>query len=174
MQVAAKYAKLLFDEASEAKATDKIFRELSAFHEAICSKPELPKALASPVEKDKIEQLIAKVSLKFKFSNLVSNFMQLAVRMQRLKLLPDILDEYQRLMDSMGNMKIVQLSSAREMDKKDQGLMHKMLVPHFGDNIVVKYSVDSSIIGGVVASCNSLVLDASVKGAMDRVYFLRA
>lgn len=174
MQVAAKYAKLLFDEASEAKAADKTLSELSVFYEAICSKPELAKALASPVEKDKIEQLIAKVSLKFKFSTLVSNFMQLVVRMQRLNLLTDILDEYQRLMDSMGNMKIVQLVSAKEMDRKDQGLMLKMLVPHFGDNIVVKYSVDSSIIGGVIASCNSLVLDASVKGAMDRVYFPQA
>lgn len=169
MQVATKYAKLLFDQASKAKAMDKTLEELSLMHDAIFSKPDIAKALTSPVEKDKIEELLVKVVLRFKISDLVSNFMRLVVRLKRLKLLPDMVSEYQRLMDSIDGRKIVGLVSAREMDKKDIAAVDKLLLSQFGDNIVVKYSVDPTIIGGIIASCNSLTIDASVRGAMDRI-----
>lgn len=169
MQVATKYAKLLFDGASKAKTTDETLKEISALHEAIFMYPEVVKALTSPVEKDKVEKLLAKISLKYKISKLVSNFMQLIVGLKRLKFLPDMVSEYQRMIDTTGGIKIVDLVSAREMDKKDRGVVDKLLSAQFGDNILVKYSVDPTIIGGIKASCDSIVFDASVRGAMDRV-----
>ena len=169
MQVATKYAKLLFDEASKAKATDKILGELNTFYEAIFLKAEVAKALASPAQKDKIEEMIGRISLKYKFSKLTSNFMQLIVRLKRVKFLPAMVREYKNLVDSAGGRKLVDVVSAKEMDKQDKAAIEKLLAPQFGDNILVKYSLDPAIIGGIVASCGSVVFDASVRGAVDRV-----
>jgi F-type H+-transporting ATPase subunit delta len=169
MQIAKKYAQLLFNEASKTKILGVVGDEIASLNAAIFLRPEVTKSLSSPVTRNKSEILLEKVMEKYKVSSLTTNFVKILVRLKRLRSLPSIAQEYSRLLDSADGSKLVDVVFSSDASSADRKAIEKLLEARFGGKASVKYAVDPTIIGGVLVKYDSIVIDASVKGAMERM-----
>jgi F-type H+-transporting ATPase subunit delta len=169
MQIARKYAQALFNEASKLEILSKVGDEIVALSEAIFLRPEVAKTLSSPVARNKSEILLEKVAQKYKVTSLTTNFLKTLVKLKRLQVMPSIVQEYQKLMDAAEGNKLVDVIYSSKPNDAEQRGVEKILNSRFGKAMVVKYTVDNTILGGVVIKYDSVVIDASVKGAIDRM-----
>jgi len=167
MQIAKKYAQLLFDEASRAKILNKVSDEISALSGAIFLHHEVAYGLTSPIVKNKAEILLEKVLNRYKITPLVSHFLRILVRNKRLADLASIAEAYNNLIETMDGTKVVGVISSKKRLPVDESKILKLLERSLvTDKISVKYTTDPSIIGGIVIKYDSTVIDASIRGAL--------
>jgi|GEM_PF-5102851 F-type H+-transporting ATPase subunit delta len=169
MQIAKKYALLLFNEASKAQIQSLVKEEIVALEAGIFLRPEVAQALGSPTQQNKSEILLAKVMEKYRVTSLTKNFISLLVRLKRLRNLPSIVQEYNRLTQTADGSKLVDVISSADTSMTDRKSIEKLISSHFRWKTIVKYAVDPSLIGGILVKYDSVVLDASVKGALQRM-----
>jgi len=160
-----KYANLLFGQSKDRGVLD----ELSAMTAGIFASSLALRFFTSPMHKKNKERILSKIMDKSGVSKVVSQFMRLIIRHKRLRELPEIIEEYSKLLDCAGGNKIAQVFSASPMNNNDKTQFGKLLESKFGKKIIVKYAVDPNIIGGIVVKCDSILLDASIKGTLDKV-----
>ncbi len=170
MKLVKKYAKVLFDEATLVKVVAKVLEEVSALSDAIFLRADVSVSLLSPATKNKSKILLEEVMKKYKFTSLTSNFIGILAGLKRLKLLPLIATEYKKLIDTAGGIKFVDVISSVNQSTAERTKIERLLSSRLADKIVVNYSVDNTIIGGIIVKYDSMIIDASIKGAIDTMF----
>lgn len=165
MTIANKYALLLFKASTQDKLIDQAKEELHSLQQAIFSSPEILQFFKSPCPRERKESFVAKITTKYNISTLVTNFMKQIIKNNRIELLPEIIESYTLLMD---NEKLVEVTSARKVDKTDQSKIEEIAQKEFGKNIEIEYKVKEDLIGGLIIRCGNSLLDASIAGALKR------
>jgi len=90
----------------------------------------------------------------------------LLVTRDRLKLVADINEEYQRLMDSHRGIEPAVVITAVTLDDKTKSGLVKHLEVIVGKKVVAQYEVDTGIIGGVVVRIGGKLLDYSTRSRL--------
>ncbi|MES2215472.1 MAG: ATP synthase F1 subunit delta [Pseudomonadota bacterium] len=160
-----KYANLLFEQSRDKVTLD----EISLIASGICADSLVSRYFSSPANKTEKERVLSEMLSAAEASNVASNFLKLIIRHKRLKELPSILEEYTRLLNTMNGEKMAEVISSKALNKDDQIELISLLESKLGAKVVVKYTTDPSIIGGIVVKCGSVFLDASIKGALDKI-----
>lgn len=94
-------------------------------------------------------------------SPLALNLLFLLITKGRLSMLGDIVDEYQRLLDSYRGIESAEVITAIPLDERDELKLAEHLSAIFGKKVVLKPEVDPTLIGGFVARVGSRLLDGS-------------
>ena len=94
------------------------------------------------------------------------NFLKILGEAKRLSLLPDILNEYQKLEADKNNLKEVLISSAFELNQAQQAEIEGLLKKRYGENLSSTINIDKSLIGGLTVKCGDEVIDLSTKGKL--------
>ena len=94
------------------------------------------------------------------------NFLKILGEAKRLSLLPDILNEYQKLEADKNNLKEVLISSAFELNQTQQEAIERLLKTRYGENLSSRINIDKSLIGGLTVKCGDEVIDLSTKGRL--------
>ena len=90
-------------------------------------------------------------------------FLQALLRNRRQMLIPEIATEFNRLVDEAENRLHVQVTVAREPDKKTTASIARELSRMYGKTVVPHVTVNPAILGGIVARVGDTVLDGSVR-----------
>lgn len=165
MTIANKYALLLFKASTEDKMVDQAEKELYSLQQAVFLSPELLQYFNSPGKYSIKESFIVKIATKYNISALVTNFMKQIIKNNRIELLPEIIESYKLL---MSDKRLVEITSARKIDKADYAKIEKIAQKEFGSNLEIKYEIDEDLIGGMVMRCGNSLLDASIAGMLKR------
>ena len=137
--------------------------EVKQLLELINDSPELEKALSSPIlETDAKKKIIIEI-----FSNKVNssllNFLKLLADRQRIGILTSILDRFLEIYRENSNIALAAVTSAVELTDEQKGLITKKIINIAGtEKLELVTKIDTSLIGGFVASVGSKVLDASL------------
>lgn len=92
---------------------------------------------------------------------LALNLVLLLITKGRLSMLSDIVDEYQRLLDSYRGIESAEVITAIPLDERDELKLAERLSAIVGKKVVLKPEVDPTLIGGFVARVGSRLLDGS-------------
>lgn len=169
--IASRYASALVDVVtgnSPGVDPQRLIQELRSFEEMLASSAELQTALASPaVTLARKKAVIARLAEMLSLSRISRNFLFVLVDHRRTGTLSEIIDSYETLLDERLGFVQADVRSASEMEEQQRAALIAELSRLTGKKVRLRFSVDSGMIGGVVARIGSSVYDGSVRGQLE-------
>jgi len=164
MSVAAnRYAKALLDVLYPANAEIGL-DQLVRFSALLESEPQMRQLFENPtVAADRRKAVFGKIADSLAYQSFVRNFLNLLIERNRLDLLGDIVNAYQKLLDEKLGLVRAHITSATPLDSVQQKELAAKLENVTGKQVRVELSVDPSLIGGVVAQVGSTIYDGSIR-----------
>lgn len=168
--VATRYASALADVVTTGPgaAAEATLGELRAFESVLSSSPELQNALTSPaVPPSRKRAVVGRLADHLKLSRVTRNFLFVLIDHRRISSLADIVQSFETVADERLGFARADVSSAREIAEPQRQQLNAQLERLSGKRIRARYSIDDSLIGGVVARIGSTVYDGSVRGQLN-------
>jgi F-type H+-transporting ATPase subunit delta len=81
--------------------------------------------------------------------------------------LEEVLAQYNKILKK--SIEIVEVISAKEIEKATQSQLEDKLVDQFGKNIVILFDIDTSLLGGMIIRSGDNVIDESIKSKIENV-----
>jgi F-type H+-transporting ATPase subunit delta len=164
MAVAAnRYAKALVDvlypERGEAG-----LEQLRKFSNLLREQPDARRLFENPtVPAERRKALLKEISGAFSFDRRLQNFLEILIDRNRLDLLDEIIEAYQKLLDERMGIVRAFVTAAHPLDAAQRSELASKLETVTGKQIRMEVAVDPSLIGGVVARVGSTIYDGSVR-----------
>jgi F-type H+-transporting ATPase subunit delta len=157
-----RYASALLSAAEEGNFLDQIVGELDVIKEVLENSRDLVYALRSPLVKgDKKIHILEEI-----FRNSVGEkmflFLKLVARKKRAGLLPEIIDEFQILLDEKRGVINVDITSAVKLSDEQAEELIARLAAFTGKQIRARMSLDEQFIGGVTVKIGDTIYDGSI------------
>jgi F-type H+-transporting ATPase subunit delta len=164
MSVAAnRYAKALLDVLYPEKAQAGL-DQLRQFKALLGEQPDARRLLENPtVSQERRNGLLKEIATALTFDKRVANFLEIIVDRNRLKLLEETIEAYQKLLDDRMGIVRAFVTTARPLDAALRGELAARLESVTGKQIRMEVAVDPSLIGGAVARVGSTIYDGSVR-----------
>lgn len=170
MATASRYARALADLAFDPKRgadPQGVAGELSTFAEALEASSDLRSVLISPAvapasKRAVVEQLARQSGI----SGLVRNFLYVVIDHRRTAILSEIGEAFRALTYERMGMVEADISAARELPAGQREKVAEGLGRLTGKQVQCRFSVDQSLIGGLVARIGSTIYDGSVQGQL--------
>jgi F-type H+-transporting ATPase subunit delta len=141
--------------------------ELRDFEEVLKESAELRNVLASPaVPANRKRAVVSRIAGRLGFSQITRNFLFVLIDHRRLEALGDIVNQFEILLDERLGYARAEVTSPGPLNESQRSLVAGQLSKATGKQLRVKYAVDESLIGGVVARVGSTVYDGSVRGQL--------
>ena len=163
-----RYAKALIALGQEQGKWKEIGEGLSDFVALFEGNEMLRKVLCDPIhDRRKRKAILRDVLAKMGMERICSNFLQLLVDKERIGYLPAIYAAYQRLEDSLAGRLRARLVSAQRLEDEEIGAIRKALEQRFQKEIILDWSEDAEILGGVICKVDGMVFDGSVRTQLE-------
>lgn len=167
MTDAKEYGKALFLITEEDAVSDAALADVKTAESVFVSNPEYVKLLNSPaVSCDERVGLVDKA-----FSGLnteLCNLIKILTEKRMVHIFPAVAKEYSDLYDlSRGILRVEAVTAVALTDKQSEALADK-LAKSLGKKIIIRNTVDRSILGGVKLRYSDVQLDGSVKTRLDK------
>jgi len=107
--------------------------------------------------------LLNKIGDALALTTPVRNFLGLLMERNRLDLLGEVISTYERLLDEKQGVVRAQVTSALELDSRQQQAVAARLEAVTGKKVRMQVSVDPSLIGGMIAQVGSTIYDGSIR-----------
>ena len=160
------YANAVYDTASESNTIDSWGEALTNLA-AVVSDAQMSKLLESPdLGKAEKGELIIKV-LGDNLTDKQQNLVKLMAENSRLKLMPDVLEQFEVARAKAENKIEAEITSAFELSDQQISELVNTLKNKLGSDITVTTSIDESLIGGVIIKAGDTIIDASMKSQLD-------
>jgi F-type H+-transporting ATPase subunit delta len=168
--VSKRYAEALADVVTDKRSVSRpqdTVSELMAFDEAIRSSPELYQALVSPaIPIGRKRAVIGRLADMFGSSRVTRNFLLVLVDHRRIPQLSQIVQSFELVLEERLGFARAEIASADELNESQRSTLNQKLEELTGKRIRMRFSVDQSLIGGVVARIGSTVYDGSLRGQL--------
>lgn len=166
--IADRYAEALVKTAREGKLTfEKINDDLKLVETTLNQSKDLQEFLTTPlVSIDDKKEVLDKV-----FSNdidtLIVNFLKVLIDKNRFELFDDVLESFNKSMDSINNISRVKVTSAVEMTEDAKKKLKTKLEEKLKKNVVFDLEINSDIIAGLVIKIGDNIVDMSLKHKLE-------
>jgi ATP synthase F1 delta subunit len=167
-EIAAVYARSLFEVAQEQDKLDLVRDQLGAFADALSETRELQVFFFSPYfsTKEKEEGLERVVS---DADPAVMNFLKLLIEKHRMPALFRIRANFDALWEDANRLLPVQITSAVELDEAVVKQLGDRIAEQTDRKVELSSNVDPNILGGIVVQVGNSVLDASVRNRLEQL-----
>ena len=163
-----RYSKALMALALEkSEPLTELHRELDDFSTALMSDRKLMHLLTYPniLLADRMAML-DKILSFVECRPLVTQLCRLLIRKGRLEFLPDIVEEFQKLVDIQEGVVRASVDSARALTAEETDTVTRILHDRFHKQVVLTTSVDPDLIGGIVIRVGSQCFDGSIRSQL--------
>jgi F-type H+-transporting ATPase subunit delta len=145
-----------------------VHEALSDFAAAVEQTPELAQVLRNPqLESSAKARILA--DLAGDEEPLFKNFLLLTAEKGRAGELEEIAKEFERLMAREERRLNVELTTARELTDDEARAIVGQIEQAAGRAVEATRSVDPDLLGGIVLQAGSYLVDASVRGRLERL-----
>lgn len=168
MSVAAnRYAKALIDVLYPDKA-EAGHQQLEQFLSLLKSEPDVRRFLENPTTAgERRKRMLAEISKALKMEQKVANFIGILADRDRLSIMEEIVETYQKFLDEKLGIVRARVTSAQALDAGQQKELSARLEKATGKQIRMEVAVDPGLIGGVVAQVGSTIYDGSVRQQLE-------
>ncbi|MDD3016567.1 F0F1 ATP synthase subunit delta [Pseudolactococcus chungangensis] len=166
--IAQKYSKALLEVAQERQQLEAVLAEVAAFNQVIQSTDLQDFLVDVAYSDDKKHQVIE--SLQNVSSDIFKNFLEVLVKNQRMALLPLIIKEVRHQADNLFKISDVDVTSAIVLSDIQLSKLETTIKSKFDLNeVTIKNTVDTSILGGVIINARGKSIDASIKSQLNKI-----
>lgn len=163
------YAKAVFELCEERQITAEAYEELEAVGVVFDQNEDFVRLLRSPLIEMKEKQSLLEKAFAGRVSDTVFDFLCVAVEKGRADCISDICREFKALYYKQQNILEVKVTTAMELSDRLTEKLKNKLEQTLGKTVIMKLSVDKSLIGGIVVKYDNTELDSSVRGRLDRL-----
>lgn len=164
MSVAAnRYAKALVDilypDTAEAG-----LQQLESFSALLKEQPDARGFFENPaMAGDRRKRLTKEISEALLFDRRVANFVDILIDRNRLPILDEVIEVYQKVLDERQGIVRAHVTAAHSLDAAQQRELAAKLEQVTGKQVRMEVAIDPSLIGGVIAQVGSTIYDGSVR-----------
>ena len=167
-EIAAVYARSLFEVAQEQSKLDSVRDQLGAFADALNDSRELQTFFFSPyfstAEKaDGLDRAVTDAD------PIVVNFLKLLIENHRTPAVFRLRREFDRLWQEENQLLPVQVTSAVALDQATVNQIGDRIAQQTGRKIELSASVEPEILGGIVVRVGNSILDASIRNRLEQL-----
>ncbi len=162
--VSGRYARALFDLATENKAVADVAKALSSFQGLVDESADLRRLMFSPVFKAEdqmaaVEALAAKAGI----NGLALNFLKVMGANRRLAAVPAAISAFHHLVALAKGETTAEVTSAEKLSPKQLADLKAALKASTGSDVAVAAKVDPAILGGLIVKVGSRMVDNSLR-----------
>lgn len=170
IEIASKrYSQSLFDAALDQNNLDLVFEELAGLKEVIEGNQAFFKVLEYPfITLDEKLKIINEVFSK-SFNSIICDFLKVLIEKDRINILNEILKDFEELYYDYKKLLKVHVTTAFELKEDYREKLVLKLKEVFKEDIVLEVSIDPTIVGGLLIRAKDKIIDATVKGKLDRM-----
>ena len=163
---AKEYGKALFLLTEETRTTKTVAEELLGVKKLLCENPRYIKLLDTPALAK--EEKLALVDRAFaSLDGNLLNFLKILCEKHAVYQLPRVADVYAALYDEARGIERVEAVTAVAMTKKQLSALTNKLAALTGKSIVIRNTIDPTILGGVVLRYAGTQLDGSLRARLE-------
>ena len=167
-EIAAVYARSLFEVAQEHNKLDTVRDELGTFADAVDANRELQTFFFSPYfstaeKSDGLDRAVSGAD------PIVVNFLKLLIENHRTPVIFRVRRVFDELWLQENKRLPVQVTSAVALDTATVTLIGDRIAEQTGQKIDITSTVDSDILGGLVVRVGNSILDASVRNRLEQL-----
>ena len=168
--VARRYATALADVLIERGQQQAILEELGSWESMILANPQLTEVFENPtIPYEQKRRVLAELIKSTGISEITANFLRVLLKNQRLAALPQVNERLKGVLDARANVVAAQVTTAKPVDEEIKGMLREKLARSTGKSVRLDFSVDDSLIGGIVTRIGSTVYDGSIKNQLERM-----
>jgi ATP synthase F1 delta subunit len=167
-EIAAVYARSLFEVAQDQDKLDEIREQLGQFADALAESRELQVFFFSPYfsTPEKEEGLDRAVT---EADPILQNFLKLLIENHRMPVIFRVRRRFDDLWEEENRLLPVQITSAVELDEDTVGQIGDKIAEQTGRKVDLSARVEPDILGGIVVRVGNSVLDASIRNRLDQL-----
>ena len=153
-----------------ASAAKSIPAELEVFHALLAENAELRILFSTPaIPTSKKQAVLTELAARLELTPLTRNFLNVVIQHDRMNLLGEISAAVRTLLDERLGMAVAEITTVRPLDDAEKQELAEALRARTGREVRIRYSLDPSLIGGVLARVGSTIYDGSVRGQLERL-----
>lgn len=161
-KVIGRYAKALFELASETKQTEKVFSDVILINEIVMTNNDLVMMLASPIIKTDKKLAILKAIFEKHICDLSLAYILLITKKRREVYIPSIAEQFVILYKELKGIKKAHLVTSVAIDEKTKASIIDRLKAFTNNQIELVEEINPDIIGGFILSFDNKQYDASI------------
>lgn len=169
LSVARRYASALFEVAKKRGNVDGVAASLQEVVSAVQASRDLKSVLHHPLLPIEKKKAVLNGVFGGKVLPDVERFLFLVVEKQRATLFPQILSEFNRLVDEYRGEGDAEVISAVPLSAAQVAALQAQLSTRFGIKVRLNLRIDPNILGGLVVRVGDKFIDASVATRLDRL-----
>src|SRR3954454_10101843 len=167
-EIAAVYARSLFEVAAEQGKLDLVREQLGQFADALESNRELQVFFFSPYfstqeKEDGLDRAVTGADPT------VVNFLKLLIENHRTPVIFRVRRSYEQMWQEENKLLPVQVTSAIELDEATVRQIGDRIAQQTGRRVDLSSSVEPDILGGIVVRVGNTVLDASIRNRLEQL-----
>ena len=163
-----RYASALLSAAERGNFLDQIVEELQVIKVVLEHSRDLVQALRSPLVKGDKKIHILEEIFKDSIGEKLFIFLKLVARKKRAGLLPEIIDEFQVLLDDKRGIINVDITSAVTLSEKQSNELLSRLEVYTGKKIRPRMALNEALIGGVSVKIGDTIFDGTISHQLQR------
>ncbi len=168
--VVQRYAKALIELADESKKLDKVEKDLQSLSAIIQGSEDLSATIRSPLYADEaLFNVMMEVAKKAKFQDITANFLGVLVQNRRLGALPKIIEAFNGALAKRRGAITVDVQVAQDLTAKQKKELQGALSKAIGKDVAINAKVEPGILGGMVVTVGSYMIDDSVRRKLERL-----
>lgn len=168
--VLTRYAGALIDLAEKAKSVSKVQKDLRDIEAMIAGSPELGRVISSPlISQQKQEKVMTDIAAKAKLQKLTKNFLGVLVQNRRLNALVGVIKVYNKLVSARSGEVSVRVQTAQKLTATQEKDFQKKISSAIGSDVLVETVVAPEILGGMIVTVGSYMIDDSVRRKLERL-----
>ncbi|MGB4056887.1 MAG: F0F1 ATP synthase subunit delta [Alphaproteobacteria bacterium] len=168
--VTSRYALALMELASESGKIQQIERDLSEFSAMIAASPDLSSVVRSPLfSRNRQDAAIQSVAASAKFDPLTRNFLGVLVKNRRLAAVEAIIEAVHAESSRRRGEVIAEVQTAQDMSATQKEALQRALSKSLGCDVAIKAKVEPGILGGMIVTVGSKMIDDSVARKLERL-----
>jgi F-type H+-transporting ATPase subunit delta len=165
-EIAAVYARSLFEVAKEQSKLDLVREQLGEFADTLEQTRELQVFFFSPYfstaeKQDGLDRAVTGADA------VVINFLKLLIENHRMPVIFRVRRGYDELWEEENKLLPVRVTSAVELDSKTVSQIGDKIAEQTGRKVDLSSEVDPDILGGIVVRVGNSILDASIRNRLE-------
>ncbi|WP_312984981.1 F0F1 ATP synthase subunit delta [Atlantibacter sp.] len=165
--VARPYAKAAFDFAVENQSVDR-WQDMLAFAAEVTKNEQMAELLSGALAPETLaESFIAVCGDQLDAHG--QNLIKVMADNGRLKVLPDVLEQFIRLREAREATVEVEVTSATALNEEQLEKISVAMEKRLSRKVKLNCKIDKSVVAGVIIRAGDMVIDGSVRGRLERL-----
>ena len=165
-----RYAGALIDLAQQSKSVDKVMKDLEGLEAMVNSSDDFSKFVHDPlIGTEEQFSAMSAIAKKAKLQPLTVNFLGVLVQNRRLNALVGISRAYKKAVSVLAGERDVCVETATKLTAAQTKDVQKKIEAALGGSVSIETKVTPEILGGMIVTIGSYMVDDSVRRKIDRL-----